>query len=35
MVFSKEGIKPDKSKLEETGKADTPKNAKHLRRFLG
>ena len=35
VFFSKEGIKPDRSKLEETQKAHTPKNAKHLRDFLG
>ena len=32
--FSKDGIKPGRSKLEETEKMHTPQNAKHLRSFL-
>ena len=32
--FSKEVIRPDRSKLEETEKAHTPKNPKYLRSFL-
>ena len=34
LFFSKDGIKPDRSKLEETEKMHTPQNAKHLRSFL-
>ena len=34
-VFFKEGNKPDRSKLEETVKTHTAKNAKDLRSFWG
>ena len=34
-IFSKGGIKPDRSKLGETENVHTPKNAKHIRSFLG
>ena len=33
-VFSREGIQPDRSKLQETGKRSTPKNAKNIWIFL-
>ena len=33
--FNKQGNKPDRSKLEKTGKMHTLKSAKHFRRFLG
>ena len=33
--YSKEGIKPDRSKLEETEKTHKPKNAQNLRSFFG
>ena len=33
--YSKEGIKPDRSKLQETEKRHKPKNAQNLRSFFG